>query len=382
MKNNHFNHFTRPSTLYHHFKQSFSSVLYSFLRSSDIQRIRHFETELLPISHREHLIDYVLKFLKRSFDVDFVGWNEIDANSVVFLDVHVFPKFPDTVAKETYEPMVFHTPRHPGVNFFYKSSPRCLLTVSLDDIQPQSDFIETALYNEAYRKFEAKRLLFFHMPGRFSSRILLTLTRKNLPYNHRERALLDCLGHLVSHHLKRIPHPLNKFALMNILHDSLNSENESVLQLNSELRVVAPNPKLKSLFSLFFPQESSANGLPVSIVRWLESTLYDEKTGIQKIGISFQHSTVFRRWDRNLIVIWIKRPQDRYSILSFEEDQTAKHQYDTIVQSLTRRQRQVYHLVKDGTHEVEDIAKKLGISRRTAEGHKQNLQNILESKSL
>ena len=62
---------------------------------------------------------------------------------------------------------------------------------------------------------------------------------------------------------------------------------------------------------------------------------------------------------------------------TWREDQSAYREYEGITRQLTRRQLEMYHLLKDGEKDITTIARKMGISTRTAEGHKMNLRRIV-----
>lgn len=87
--------------------------------------------------------------------------------------------------------------------------------------------------------------------------------------------------------------------------------------------------------------------------------------------------TTYIRHGRVLIAILLRHPADPYYLLYLEEDPTALQQYESIKRKLTRRQLEMFHHYKDGERNITSIAKKMGISVRTAEGHKMNLQRIL-----
>ncbi len=356
-------------------------MLYSFLSSSDLKKIHQFQNELPFLQTRQQLIDYTLRSIKAIFAIDFVGWNEMMAHKGAFLDAHVYPRFPENVTRETFEPMVSLMPTHPLINHFYKFPRTDLKTLAYDEVVPFSTYVDSPIYREVYDKFEARHLLFFHMPGGIPSRVFLTLTRKHIPFKQQEKALLDCIGQATARKLMRLPAKVAHIRIINELCESLESDAENFLQLNHELQVVNREKQIHPLFRLFFPDEKLIQGLPDSLRSWLHGVLVDERTGIQTIGITIKRSTVFRRWNRNLIVIWIKRPSDRHSFLSLQEDLVAKTAYESEIRQLTRRQRQVYHLMKDGISDVETIAQQMGIAKRTAEGHRMHVQQILQTLS-
>jgi len=141
------------------------------------------------------------------------------SNEVAFLDAHIYPKLPESVEIEIFDPMIQLLPQHRAVGFFYKTNINRAVTKAQDDILPSSEFVETALYREVYRKFDARHQLYFHIPES-RSRIFFTLTRKSVPFSDRETALMDCLGNAVSRRLQRLPLTFQKSQHFNLLYDS------------------------------------------------------------------------------------------------------------------------------------------------------------------
>ena len=81
-------------------------MIYSLLRSSDLRKIHHFEHELSLINNRKQIISFSLRSIKNNLSIDFVGWNEMKSNEVAFLDAHIYPKLPESVEIEIFDPMI------------------------------------------------------------------------------------------------------------------------------------------------------------------------------------------------------------------------------------------------------------------------------------
>jgi len=164
---------------------------------------------------------------------------------------------------------------------------------------------------------------------------------------------------------------------MIVSNDSFEADPANTVRLDHQLRVLESGYSIQPLLRFFFEGEKTLEGLPLPIRNWMALSLLDEQSGIQTIALSFLRNTAFRRWDRNLIVTWIKHPLSTHSILSFQEDQAALKTYQSNILHMTRRQRQVYQLIKDGFTKPELIAQRLGISRRTIDGHVQQVMQII-----
>lgn len=158
--------------------------------------------------------------------------------------------------------------------------------------------------------------------------------------------------------------------------DVLSSDQESTLILSSSLEIQRLPDSASVLFDLFFPDsQRSGTRLPFPLHCWIIDQVQHQRTSLH--GKPFKSATTFSQHGRILIAILFQHPKVPEFRLYLEEDPTAREAYESICAQLTRRQLEMYHLIKEGERDIRTIAQKMGISVRTAEGHKMNLQRIL-----
>lgn len=160
------------------------------------------------------------------------------------------------------------------------------------------------------------------------------------------------------------------------LFEVLSSDGNATLILSPQLEIQQCPPPVEALFETFFPN-SQENGtrLPFPMHCWIIDRLQREQSSRTHRPVKV--ATTFSRHGRILIVLLYQLPNDPQPRLFLQEDPAAKATYDSVREQLTRRQLEMYHLIKDGERDIRTIARKMGISVRTAEGHKMNLQRIL-----
>lgn len=134
---------------------------------------------------------------------------------------------------------------------------------------------------------------------------------------------------------------------------------------------------MNRLVRSFFGENTSFEDhkLPFRLHQWMIREI--QSGGARLTNRSFKTLTTFSRHGRILVAILLKQSNNPNYLLYLEEDSTALEDYENISRRLTRRQLEMYHLIKDGERNIAVIAQKMGISVRTAEGHKMNLQRII-----
>ena len=143
---------------------------------------------------------------------------------------------------------------------------------------------------------------------------------------------------------------------------------ESIVEMDDTLNVLHAMPQAVSMLQFYFPFYKNTARLPDAIECWLQHEL----SGQHNSGISgiIPVTSSFVRCSRKLIVIAFINKKMRAVTISFKEDQNAYSRYRRFVDQLTRRQKEVFHLMADGIRDIHEIAGQLGISHRTAEEHR------------
>ncbi len=164
---------------------------------------------------------------------------------------------------------------------------------------------------------------------------------------------------------------------MTLLYDLITSDTDSFLRLNSKLEISGTTRECGVLLAAFFPEHhfSDTSALPQALAEWVQMEI--QKRGDSYKDSTFKAVTTFSRHGRVLIAILFHHPKLLDLILCLEEDTSALKNYEGVKRQLTKRQFEMYRHIKDGERSITSIAKKMGISVRTAEGHKMNLQRII-----
>lgn len=133
----------------------------------------------------------------------------------------------------------------------------------------------------------------------------------------------------------------------------------------------------KQLLEHFFEVKCSKTPeiLPEKIQKWIQNNIQNES--LSDSGGNTLLSTTFHKHGRILISHLSKTCHTSDYTLLLVEDQQALEKYQELQKQLTRRQFEMYHHLKDGERDLGTIARKMGISVRTAEGHKMHLKRIV-----
>lgn len=156
---------------------------------------------------------------------------------------------------------------------------------------------------------------------------------------------------------------------MAIVSQVYDTAQESIVEIDRMFKVVHLMPQAVAILKLFFPEHRDTARLPLILENWLKSE------------ISVQHGTngnsgprpvtsSFVRCSRKLIVVAFIDSKMGAMTISLKEDPVTYSAYRNFVDQLTRRQKEVFHLMADGLRDIHEIASHLGISHRTAEEHR------------
>ena len=348
---------------------------YRSLSSSDLKSIENYQDCLSSFHSRDEVIDFSLQFLKMAISCDFVGWNQMHAEKREFLDARIFPSMGSVLGK-IIEPISQALDTYWIFHHYYSLPYNVFDTIQITDLVPHSRFLESPIYREAYIHFDAKHQLHIQIPSEVNhARIIYNISRKSLEFSDRDKQFLDLIGRQTFRRLEEIPRLIANETIMSHFYEAFDSATEGLIRLHSDFSVREMSLSAKQLMKVFFPDYAGGYTLPLEVRKWIFHT--DSGNGIQDLGISIKKSTTFHRWGRILIAILLRKPNEKFAILSLQEDPVALEQYLRTTKNLTRRQRQLFHLMKDGVSDPSEIAHHLGISVRTVEGHKINLQRII-----
>ncbi len=155
------------------------------------------------------------------------------------------------------------------------------------------------------------------------------------------------------------------------------SKEESILEINQEFIVINAMPQAESIIRFYFPTHAESARLPIQLESWLKK----EIANLAPYGPSTEKmvTSSFNRCSRKLIVIAFVRFGTGVMTISFKEDPVALENYRALVDHLTRRQTEVFHLLADGMRDIHAIAAKLGISYRTVEEHRRIINQKAKS---
>ena len=348
---------------------------YHSLSSSDFKSIEDYQDGLSGLYSRDEVIDFSLQFLKRAISCDFVGWNRINADRRAFLDARIFPSLGSVLGK-IIEPISRTLDTYWIFHHYYSIPYNVFDTIQITDLVSHGKFLESPIFREAYIHFNARHQLHIQIPSEVNhARINYNISRECLEFSDREKQLLDLVGRRTYRRLYEIPRLISNEAIMSHFYDAFDSATEGLITLDTDFSVREISASAKQLMKVFFPDYAGGYTLPGEIRKWISLT--DSINGIQDLGISIKKTTTFRRWGRILIAILLKKPNEKYGILALQEDPVTLEQYLKTTKNLTRRQRQLFHLIKDGISDPSEIAHRLGIAERTVEGHRINLQRIV-----
>ena len=348
---------------------------YRSLSSSDLRSIERYQNLLSEIHSRDEIIDFSLHWIKRMISCDFVGWNLMHSKKRDFLDARIFPTL-GAVLDKVVEPISRTLETHRMFRHYYSLPHDVFETVQITDIVSHLEFLETPIYREAYIHFDARHQLHTQIPSELNhARVLYNVTRKSQEYTDRDKQILDLIGRRTHRRLNELPRIISNNTIMSHFYEAFDSASEGLIRLHADFSVMDMSPSAKQLLKVFFADYGGGLALPLEVQKWIFHN--NRGNGVQDIGVSIKKSTTFQRWGRILIAILLKKPNEKYSLLALQEDTMALEEYLATTKGLTRRQRQLFHLLKDGVTDLSEIAHHLGISARTAEGHKINLQRIV-----
>ena len=156
---------------------------------------------------------------------------------------------------------------------------------------------------------------------------------------------------------------------MAIVSQVFDSAQESMIEMDRSLNVVQLMPQAVAMLKFFFPDYLDTARLPSTIENWLKNEISNQYGPGGNSG-PIPVTSSFVRCSRKLIVVAFVDSKMGATTISLKEDLASFSTYQTFVDQLTRRQKEVFHLMADGQRDIHEIASQLGISHRTAEEHR------------
>lgn len=163
---------------------------------------------------------------------------------------------------------------------------------------------------------------------------------------------------------------------MNRISHIFDSNTDSIIEITSDFKLAKSMPSATLLMELFFSDSTQKSELPKKLKLFLKTNF--ERQNIDS-SIEQTIAASFSKYSRKLIVIAFRNRSSDSITVVLKEDPIAKVRYDKMLQKMTKRQRDVYHLIADGTTNINAIAKTLGISVRTVEEHRRFVKRIMKN---
>jgi DNA-binding CsgD family transcriptional regulator len=231
---------------------------------------------------------------------------------------------------------------------------------AISDFWSIDQFHASTLYQELYRRLSTEDQLSFTVPTP-DVLIGVAINRDRVGFSGRDRTIANLLR----------PHILQAYRnalaneeigrLMSIVDDLSSDRDAGLVVLSSTGTADEPTPAAAALLSRWFPDQTVA-GLPQQVGDWLHRL--DEEAARRPTW-----PLVFEEGGRRLVVRRLQaiRPNDR-DVLHVSEHQAGHTGQDLTRLGLSRRQAEVVRLAAAGRSNAE-IARDLGLSVRTVEGH-------------
>ena len=258
-----------------------------------------------------------------------------------------------------------HGPRSPIVVHFERT--RCEQFTRWSDVQPLSQFLRTALYNEVYRPLGIKDgcSLFLHSKPNCLEFVGVG-QHKQTPDAHR-----DMLVSISPHVLQAFRHAHATSALIEMaaMKSGPNCAERGIVAINLDGTITMETPGTTRSLDKFFPKRTG-RGLPVQLAQWISDSdqMLRKATDVPEVRRPF----VIKRADNRLTVYLLSKPEQNFLML--EEHRLAIDPAALSSLPLTRRESEILAYVAVGKTNPE-IAIIFGISSRTVSKH---VEHILE----
>lgn len=282
------------------------------------------------------------------------SWNEISAagtiDAVSVPEIDRWPGMDEAFARAlSGHPVIAHIRRTND------GRPR-----AISDFWSIDRFHASTLYQELYRRLSTEDQLSFTVPTP-DVLIGVAINRDQVGFSGRDRTIANLLRpHILQAYRNAVANE-QIGRLMRIVDDLSSDRDAGLVVLNGAGTPGEATPAAAALLSRWFPGQTAA-GLPPQVGDWLHSL--DAEATRQPTW-----PLVFEEGGRRLVLRRLRaiRPSDR-DVLHVSEHPAGPAGQDLARLGLSRRQVEVVRLAASGRSNAE-IARDLGLSIRTVEGH-------------
>ena len=273
---------------------------------------------------------------------------------------------PEFVSPELDEIATRHVPESAIFSHFERTG--CQQFTRWSDIQPLSQFLRTALYNDVYHQLGVKdccSLISHSSPTRLE--IVGVTLHKQIPDAHRD-VLVSISPHL--RQAFRLAHTTSALIEMAAMKSGPNGSERGIVAIDPDGTITMETPGATRSLEKFFPKRT-ARGLPEPLAQWISQSddTLRKSTDVPEVRRPF----VIEQPGNRLTVHLLSRPAQNF--LLFEERPWAIDPAALASLPLTHRESEVLAYVAAGKTNFE-IGIILGISSRTVEKH---IEHILDS---
>jgi DNA-binding CsgD family transcriptional regulator len=231
---------------------------------------------------------------------------------------------------------------------------------AISDFWSIDQFHASTLYRDLYQKLSTEDQLSFTVPTP-DVLIGVAINRDHIGFTPRERTIANLLRpHILQAYRNAVANE-QIGQLMSIVDDLTSDHEAGLVVLNGAGTPDESTPAAAALLSRWFPGQA-AGGLPRQVDDWLRNL--DTEAARRPTW-----PLVFEEGGRRLVVRRLQavRPSDR-DVLHVSEHSSGRSGQDLTRLGLSRRQAEVVRLAAGGRSNAE-IARDLGLSVRTVEGH-------------
>jgi DNA-binding CsgD family transcriptional regulator len=254
-------------------------------------------------------------------------------------------------------------PSSPIVVHFQRT--RCEQFTRWSDVQPVSQFLRSALYNEVYRPLGMRdgcSLFLYSRPDRIE--FLGVGQHKQTPDAHRDMLVS------VSAHVRqafRVAHVTSALIEMAAMKSGPNCAGRGLIAMDLNGTITMETAGATKALEKFFPKRTT-HGLPEELAQWISRS---EKTVRKATDVpDVRRPLVIERDGNRLIVHLLSKPEQNFMVL--EEHRGAIDSGTLSSLPLTRRESEILAYIAAGKTNPE-IGTILGISSRTVSKHVEHI---------
>lgn len=336
--------------------------MYRYSRT-EFDRTLEFVRGLYQPRSAEGVRDHLLSALRALIPVQFAASGSYEVGPGVHGQTRTDP--PGFVSPEVDRLIARYGPG--SHTFDYFSRTQVTQFTRWSDLQPISEFVRTALYNEVYRPHRTKdccTLLLYERPDR--AEFIAVALHKQIPDAHRDM-LVSLSPHVQQ--AVRLAHTTSALFEMAATKSNPNRPERGLVAIDLNGTITMETAAATRALARFFPKRAT-RGLPEQLSRWIS---WSEQTMRRATDVpEVRRPFMVERDSNRLTVHLFSRPEENFLLL--EEHRWAIDPAALSSLPLTRRESEILAYVAVGKTNRE-IGIILGISSRTVEKH---LEHILE----